>query len=729
MIWPQTFITESTLAVVVNAVREALDDDARHPRFIRTVHGFGYAYCGEARQTADERPGTGDAHPEAGGAPRAETLESAPPEPEQDARVEGSPAGRGAAKAAGRWWWFVVAATTLVVLSVSWRWFGAPRTAAPSESPTAVPLTSLPGVELDPALSPDGGRVAFIWDGPDRSNFDVYVKEIASGETVRVTSDPAADHHPVWSPDGRHLAFLRRQGTGATVFLVPAGGGREHRLAEVAELWSSWLDWSPDGRFLAVSDRGADGRSWGIVLVSVETGEKRALTTPGDPRLWDRLPAFSPDGRTLAFLRGSFKPEAELLLQPLTSDATPEGPARAVAKEPWFSTADAFSWLPGGDELVVADHRVSLDGSPSRPFRLPGTASTLQPGYYSIEQVSIRGTRLAFSTPERRVSLMHVPLTGGPKAGTTAFLPSTRGEEHAAFAPDGRRVAFCSSRSGDKHIWVCDVDGSGCHELPLPRGSASSCSPSWSPDGRRLAFDAFIGDAVHIYVAALEGGTIRPLTSTRTYDARPRWSRDGRSIYFFSARSGDYQIWKTPVDAPNADAAAVRITRNGGREAEESTDGNLYYTKAFAPGIWRLPLEGRGAEGEERLLDIGGEGRWCLRSHGIFVLDDQAGRPPAIRFFDFATRRTSEVRALPLGWDFVDYSGALRRVAGRPVGRRHRRAGRRERPHARRGVPVTSATRKASRARPEATAAPFPGRERLPTRWGVAGTCTGRIGR
>jgi hypothetical protein len=41
------------------------------------------------------------------------------------------------------------------------------------------------------------------------------------------------------------------------------------------------------------------------------------------------------------------------------------------------------------------------------------------------------------------------------------------------------------------------------------------------------------------------------------------------------------------------------------------------------------------------------------------VLDDQAGRPPAIRFFDFATRRTSEVRALPLGWDFVDYSGAF----------------------------------------------------------------------
>ena len=60
VIWPQTFITESTLAVVVNAVREALEDDARHPRFIRTVHGFGYAFCGEARADGDGRPVAGE---------------------------------------------------------------------------------------------------------------------------------------------------------------------------------------------------------------------------------------------------------------------------------------------------------------------------------------------------------------------------------------------------------------------------------------------------------------------------------------------------------------------------------------------------------------------------------------------------------------------------------------------------------------------------------------------
>jgi DNA-binding winged helix-turn-helix (wHTH) protein len=56
VVWPDVFISESTLTQVVNDIREALDDDARRPRFIRTAHRFGYAFCGEARFPADALP-------------------------------------------------------------------------------------------------------------------------------------------------------------------------------------------------------------------------------------------------------------------------------------------------------------------------------------------------------------------------------------------------------------------------------------------------------------------------------------------------------------------------------------------------------------------------------------------------------------------------------------------------------------------------------------------------
>jgi len=56
VVWPGVFISESTLSQAVNAIRRALDDDARRPRFIRTAHGFGYGFCGEARNTTDGPP-------------------------------------------------------------------------------------------------------------------------------------------------------------------------------------------------------------------------------------------------------------------------------------------------------------------------------------------------------------------------------------------------------------------------------------------------------------------------------------------------------------------------------------------------------------------------------------------------------------------------------------------------------------------------------------------------
>ena len=80
---------------------------------------------------------------------------------------------------------------------------------------TAKPKTIEPakrfgrGWILQPTFSPDGSQVAFIWNGENQDNFDVYVKVIGSAEPRRLTFDPASDGSPSWSPDGRRIAFLR----------------------------------------------------------------------------------------------------------------------------------------------------------------------------------------------------------------------------------------------------------------------------------------------------------------------------------------------------------------------------------------------------------------------------------------------------------------------------------------------------------------------------------------
>src|SRR5436190_8415055 len=130
--------------------------------------------------------------------------------------------------------WLAPAIAAVVLLSVgavTWQAWRMRDNAAP---PRAVPLTSLPGVERYPSLSPDGNLVAFTWNGPKGDNGDIYVQQIGAGPPLRLTMDPAADYSPAWSPDGRWIAFLRDQpGSGGNeVPLSGPLGGRERKRGD-----------------------------------------------------------------------------------------------------------------------------------------------------------------------------------------------------------------------------------------------------------------------------------------------------------------------------------------------------------------------------------------------------------------------------------------------------------------------------------------------------------------
>ena len=90
--------------------------------------------------------------------------------------------------------------------------------------------------------------------------------------------------------------------------------------------------------------------------------------------------------------------------------------------------------------------------------------------------------------------------------------------------------------------------------------AGSAGSPNWSPDGKWIAFDSTKSGNNDIYVVSAEGGPVRRITTDPTEEAVPRFSRDGRWIYFGSNRSGSWQIWKMPSEG----GKAIQITRDGG---------------------------------------------------------------------------------------------------------------------------------------------------------------------
>src|SRR5262249_12423618 len=97
---------------------------------------------------------------------------------------------------------------------------------------TRLVLSLLPcaaALHAKPPGSPDGRSLAYSADR--QGNFDIWVQPVAGGDPVQVTKDPAHDWQPAWSPDGSQIAFRSERGGGG-LFVVPALGGRERKIAD-----------------------------------------------------------------------------------------------------------------------------------------------------------------------------------------------------------------------------------------------------------------------------------------------------------------------------------------------------------------------------------------------------------------------------------------------------------------------------------------------------------------
>jgi Tol biopolymer transport system component len=531
-------------------------------------------------------------------------------------------------------------------------WFYRSTTTVPEAPLTPVPLTSYPGSESGPSFSPDGNQVTFSWNGEKQDNFDIYIKLIGPDKPLRLTTHPASDSNPAWSPDGRSIAFLRElPGGKAAVVLIPALGGSERKLAEVHNqpnfgsfgLTSSFgLAWSLDGGWLVISDRSSAEEPSGLFLLSSQTGERRRLTSAPAKSVGDIGPAFSPDGRTLAFVRLVGAVASDLYLLTVSNDLKPIGEPTQITFNNW--SVHNPVWTPDGREIIFPSNRggsFSLWRTAASAAGKPQRLASVGEGTDEL-RISRQG-RLVYTRSRYDLNIWRLPVPGSHGKATPPmnFIASTHSEYLPQFSPDGKRIAFESGRSGSEEIWVCDSDRS--NPVPLTSLGSHSGTPRWSPDGARIAFDSRPEGQPEIYVINSEGGAPQRLTNNPSDDTVPSWSRDGKWIYFASNRTGAYQVWKIPpsggVEAP--------VTRKGGFAALESLDGKtLYYAKSRqATSLWKVPVEG----GEERQV-LGSLGLWsnfALVSQGIyFIPRSELAAGSSIQFFDFANQKIRPIGAI-----------------------------------------------------------------------------------
>jgi serine/threonine-protein kinase len=495
------------------------------------------------------------------------------------------------------------------------------RLAIPLEG--AVPV---PGM----AWSADATRVVYaaLREGRVR----LYVRALDGLESTPVPGTEDATQ-PFCSPDGRWLAFSTGGAGGFPALKkVPLGGGTPIRICE--ECGSFGATWGPDDTIVYTPDQAS-----GLFRLKAEGGAPEPVTVLEADRheTSHRFPEILPDGRAVVF---TVKPDDALSWD----DARIEAVSLRTRERAVLVRGGSFArYVPPG--FLVYHRAAALWAVPFDAARLEvtGPASMVLEGLFSSAEDGHLNLGIS-----RDGSLAYVP--GIPKGLDRRIVRVDRaGKREALFemrnhfgglslSPDGRRLAITIGGPNDQ-IWIYDLERGSM--TPLTRGWINTV-PTWTPDGRRIAFMSSRGGKPNLFWQPVDGSGPAERLSTSAEQQNPlAWSPDGKSLFF--TEGVDLRILSLGADqrpqpflqGPSFyDFAAV--SPNGhwlAFTSEESGRREVYMRPLPGPGSrWAISADG----GEQPV--------WSRNGREIFYVSH--GRMMAVTVTGDATLSVSKPRFL-----------------------------------------------------------------------------------
>ena len=610
-IWLGQFVNESNLVQLVYATRRLLGDTIREQNYIETIPGVGYRFRVpvEVIDTAEE--------------------------PEIPAQADRATSREITFKMGA--WKYLLPVTICLALFATVFWFAGSWGSESKASPSITPLLSLPGVEQSPAFSRDGRYIVFSWNedaGNDHNIYYIDLNEGADPKPRRISNSPHFESQPVWGPDNREVAFLRIPEVAEERYRLIVASVEDGSEREVGRAWGG-LDWSPDGSFFAVADNDRRGESTGIYLISRDGKYRRPLSRPKpEEKTFESAPRFSPDGKSLAFIRWSSDHHSDIFVVEVATGATRQ---LTFDRRP----IRTLGWNLNGEEIIFVSQRegtqqfwrISSEGG--QPTMIYGSPHDISSSHIAI---SPRDGKIAYTVAleDIDIHLRQSPGSSGP-ASPPCTIKSSKADYGASISPDNRTILFESMRSGKTELWLANADCSG-QRLLTNANKPQIGSSRWSPNGRQIAFNQSDEGKPDIWTINSDGSSLRQLTRHPAHDIHPAWSHDSRWIYFASDRSGTYEIWRTSA----AGGDATQITFGGGRAPLPSADGrHLFYSRNEM--LRQFDLQTGNDQAIPELDGIKVERHWHQAGEHIYYALPKSNQKPAIYRFNLRSRKTDKI--------------------------------------------------------------------------------------
>ncbi len=424
----------------------------------------------------------------------------------------------------------------------------------------AAQVTSDDGLEIDPALSPDGKLLAYA--AGKATGMRIYIRPVAGGRTLTLSEGGAAlEYRPRWSPDGSQILFLTPDGA----FVASALGGTSRRVAS-GSLGSA--AWSPDGKQVVLARVGS------LSIAALDGSADRPLAT-GSAELHSC--DWSPRNDWIVCVSGNL---IGTLPGPTFGNIAPSAIVMVpVAGGAFVTVAEQTAsnlcpvWSPDGRHLYFVSNRegprdiyvagVSGDGVVGAPQRV-----TTGLGVQSIA-FSAAGQRLVYVAYAARANIWSLPIPGAVvDAGRAQAVTSgSQIVEAMRVSRDGKWLLYDTTLHLNAEIFRMPTAGGPAERLTTD--PADDFAPDLSPDGRSIAYHSWRSGSRDVYVKPLDGGPLQTLTSTPAQESYPIWSPDGSAIAFVDqgivsgASSGTALVRHAPRSGGGLERSGARP--HGGR--------------------------------------------------------------------------------------------------------------------------------------------------------------------
>jgi eukaryotic-like serine/threonine-protein kinase len=521
MLWPHdTFVEfEHGINAAVAKLRQALGDSAENPRFVETVAKRGYKFISAVEIITTIDP----ADPIAGNAPV----------PEPPSR-----------KASGRRLvvWGLGGATLVAGIAA----VIAIRSGQTGQTPALTALhriTSDQRLSVDPVVSRDGTLLAYASDRGGQGNLDIWVQQRTGSSPVQLTFSVVDEHEPAFSPDGTQIAF-RSEREGGGIYVIPALGGEARLIARQGQN----PRFSPDGKLIAywigpITTTIGPPNSGTVHLIPVTGGSPQPLTTDLSEA---GHPVWSSDGKQLIVFGVRVQPQAadpeiDWWIVPRTG-----GKAKAtrivgdLQKQGFQYPGRVCEWT--NDTILFAGMR----GDPVNLWRLTvnretgrltGPPRRLTSGNtFEIEGNITPDGHLIYAALDKNYNIWSLPLRANEGVATgemKKLTDRTTREAHPSISSDGRYLAYASTRTGDRDIWVQDLLNG--KETPLAATSHWEEHPQISRDGELIAYSTDLpgrsaGTTAGTYVVRRSGGVPEKVCEGIDCGFAWDWSLDNTSM-------------------------------------------------------------------------------------------------------------------------------------------------------------------------------------------------------